>query len=273
MSIFDYSAYKNKIFNEKELDKLISNFLISDKTPIIKIFDWEFGGDLSIVGFDWATQHFLLINEIPLELNDIDKISIEFKIEIFINIYKDIDEYTEYYKKNYDYYSYSYVGSSCLQKTDLNSKINDYLNNRNIKIEQKNNKLILNLTNNSIFKNMELEAKDSINEFMKMKNEIDEDSMRRKSNILSGLKSEFDYLFKSDCKINDSDFLTLKISAIKTKWQTLFSHKGKNEKSSNHKDIKDEFDQSNNDKKNKLMIDLLYAIIFWTFYLESHNEK
>jgi len=273
MSVYDKDYYiDDDVFNEENLKKILVSYLISEE--IIYNVHWfngfyDFGQEKFTI--NQIVNFFSDNNGILYRDHELNKFNLYEIIEIFWNIKEQINNLIEDYKYNYEKNNSCNIDGIILEINKKNiCEIELFLKHKNITWTEKENKWILDYTKNEIIKNSKKSIRDSYNDFLKIRSNLDDDSLRKKEQILSHLKSELDFFFNEKNNIKKTIFISLDSQMLKQYWLSLVVHKGRLETNNQiWEKIKNDFNDSNIKEKHSLLNDIFDAIIFLQYKINT----
>ncbi|MGL5438423.1 MAG: hypothetical protein ACRDA7_01670 [Metamycoplasmataceae bacterium] len=249
-----FNAYENNFYIQNTLTEEITNFLISDN---IFIFYYnKFYGEFLPAknGIYEITKRILIDKKWNIKIEDISNLKSSDIFKIFKQVRKKYKKYSiKILKENSNTWLWPNYPKKIFLKIDkdfnlkvksIKNKINDFKNKKNL-LEN----FYLNYDNDRLFY-----------DFLKIKNEITDNSIKEKERIISTLKNKNDnLLFKKDNFKLDNEFLEIKFKKFRKEIQYLFSHYGLNEV--NEVDLINDWKNMDNKTKNKKMNDMFYVIL------------
>ena len=268
MSIFDIDPFEKNIYDEEYIKDEIIKYLSSNESvyDIYNINGFNSNSPMDSLSIKELTNLFFEKFQIPIQINDINKLSIYELIEIFINISKNINNLIHFYKTKKQNQNEE-IGYGIILEINplLKNIIKSYLKLQKITfIEKENNKFILDFSKSigiEQIKNKSLKI--ALSDYKKMKlSEINEENIERKINIISSLKNNLDSFFQGKYKV-DNSFIEIKSNCLKSFWQAIGSHRGKDQvKDNKYAEVQQDFSNQDLVKQNKKLDDCINAI-FW----------
>lgn len=270
MSVFSYNPYDRNLYTEDELKKIILKFFNSNSIGInVQSIDY-FGNPNPIqnIEFKKITIWFLEQHNIPIFLIDLKKLSIYELIELFLNMENNWESTCSSLTENI------FIGQEvCIKwishwggKT-ISNLIDFFLKKQNVLINRLNNRIELDFSNIQFLSSIDKDINIIINDYIKIKNKIDEPTVSRKKALLSGLKSKLDWYFSNKTKSNikESKFIKFYNEELRKYWQSLGSHEGKKSYSNEFEKIKTNFEKFELKKKHELLDDIFDSIMFLNY--------
>lgn len=273
---------KNEI-SRKYIKKLIVNYLSSNDEEVILIYD-DLHLQNSIYGYSDSIKmnnfvdFYLSEFEYCYDVSEIKNIDVFELIIIFLNIFLRSKFILKKYKNYYLHNKLNLQSNKSeikFQLFDIDKKIYNkvkkFLNNLNIDIIKKNNLINIDISKALFLNKNEKEepTQKVIDRYWRIKKHSDKDSIDQKYTYLCRLKSELDDLVKNGVIANN--FLKIDTSNFRSYVQSLFSHKGGKYKNKDFEKIKKEFDNSDDQGKNKILDDLFDALVLMYLYNKILN--
>ena len=275
MSIFDKNFYAEDSFlKEENLKEKIVSYLNSGENIFqITENDGEYSWIDEYFTISNIFELFLNINKFPFDYNQLDELSLYEVIEIFWNIKNKIYILIEKYKLDYEKKNSCHIYGNTLKINEkITFKIEYFLKNKNITWIKKKSNWILNYTKNEIFENSTIKMKDSFNDFLKIKSNLDEKSITRKEEILGSLKNQLDCYFNKKNKIESNSFILFNNAELKQYWLSIIVHMGREETNNeNWEKIKYTYNNSTIKEKHILLNNMFDAIVFLQYKINENS--
>ena len=274
-SIFDLNPYESLV-SKADLKNSILLFFKSDKT-IFEIFvvqGWHTSQPQALVNascfIEWCIQSKM---KLPIDKNIFDKLTLEQLIEIFRNI----DKNFQYFLKEYileEGESWEYYENTKVLNKSLSNSLVIYCKENNITWKKYRDIFVkMHFNQEVVVANNNKDINFAYDEYRKIRDSQDENSLKTKLTILSGLKNHMDHWISlrqnnNGKKISldfQDKFFELKTNIIIDYMHSLASHISQKSNIKKFEDIKTSFKQATVKEKHAICDSLLDSIIFMQY--------